>query len=76
MRVLHPEATRSGSLARLKRQRESVEPWNEPDAEFHHVGDGIFKLKFPDDLESMRERRALVHQTYRRLIEDLSTADL
>jgi len=43
-RRLHPEATLAAQLARLGRDRNALRT---PDAEFHHVGDGIFRLDFP-----------------------------
>jgi hypothetical protein len=64
IRLLHPEATRSGSLARLERERESAGGWNEPGAEFHHVGDGIYKLKFPSPSELTRSRIMLVGDSF------------
>ncbi len=66
MRVLHPEATRSGILARLEREREQeiAGRWNQPDAEFHHVGDGIFRLKFPGPSEPARSRIMLVGDSF------------
>ncbi len=64
MRVLHPEATRWGTLARLEREQESAGRWNQPDAEFHHVGDGIFKLKFPSPSEPARNRIMLVGDSF------------
>ncbi len=62
MRVLHPEATRSGSVSRLEQERERL--WYRPDAEFHHVGDGTFKLKFPGPSEPARSRIMLVGDSF------------
>lgn len=63
MRLLHPEATRSGTVSRLERERELL-LWDRPDAEFHHVGDGIFRLKFPSPSEPARTRIMLVGDSF------------
>lgn len=44
VRLLVPDATRASLIERLKNERVS---WARPDAEFHHVGDGIHRLAFP-----------------------------
>ncbi len=43
VRIAHPEATRSALLYRLDSEENG---WQRPDREFHHVGDGIFALRF------------------------------
>jgi hypothetical protein len=45
IRRLHPEATRALQLSRINSQRHFGQ---HPDAEFHHSGDGIFRLAFPE----------------------------
>lgn len=45
VRRLHPEATRALQLSRVQAHRR---PAQHPDAEFHHSGDGIFRLSFPE----------------------------
>ncbi len=49
----HPETTRAALTGTIE---ERLQPWSRPDAEFHHVGDGIFRLRFPapDDIGSPR----------------------
>ncbi len=63
MRVLHPEATRSGTVSRLEQGLEQVRRYR-PDAEFHHVGDGIRRLKFPSPSEPARSRIMLVGDSF------------
>ncbi len=63
MRVLHPEATRSGTVSQLEGERERLRLWR-PDAEFHHVGDGIRTLKFPSASEPARSRIMLVGDSF------------
>ena len=41
LRVRHPEMTHGALLERVLRERYT---WRRPDAEFHHVGEGIFEL--------------------------------
>ncbi len=73
MRVLHPEATRSGTVSRLEHEGELGERLRghrlrhasyRPDAEFHHVGGGIHKLKFPSASEPARNRIMLVGDSF------------
>ncbi len=63
MRVLHPEATRSGTVSGLEQGLEYMQGFR-PDADFHHVGDGIFKLKFPGPSEPARSRIMLVGDSF------------
>ncbi len=44
VRLMVPDATRASLVERLKNERVN---WARPDAEFHHVGDGIHQLAFP-----------------------------
>lgn len=63
MRVLDPEATRSGTVSGLEPELERVRVWR-PDAEFHHVADGIRRLKFPSPSEPARTRIMLVGDSF------------
>jgi hypothetical protein len=45
IRHLHPEATRALQLTRINSHRLV---WQRPDPEFHHSGDGVFRLVFPE----------------------------
>lgn len=61
LRYLHPEATREAILARMERERNS---WHRPDAMFHHVGDGIFKLDFATSNADSRKRIMIVGDSF------------
>ena len=61
IRLLHPEATRVNSVSRLKGEKNW---WSRPDAEFHHVGDGIFHLNFPGPLNSSHTRLLIVGDSF------------
>jgi len=45
VRLLLPDLSRGSIVLRLTNERPT---WSRPDAEFHHVGDGIHRLDFPD----------------------------
>lgn len=57
IRVLHPEATRVNSVSRLKGEKNW---WSRPDAEFHHVGEGLFHLNFPGSSDTAQARIMIV----------------
>jgi hypothetical protein len=61
VRFLRPETSRAAILARIERERL---PWREPDARFHHVGDGIFKLRFPEPSETSEHRVLILADSF------------
>ena len=61
VRVLEPEATRAALFSRLAGERST---WARPDAEFHHVGEGIFRLDFPGPSASPFPRIMVVGDSF------------
>ena len=61
MRARRPGATHGAILARVLRDRYA---WRRPDAEFHHVGDGIFELQFPPRGADRRRRLMIVGDSF------------
>ena len=61
LRVRHPEQTRGAILDRILRERYT---WRRPDAEFHHVGEGIYALDFPSGNDPVRGRIAIIGDSF------------
>jgi hypothetical protein len=61
VRLLVPDLTRSSMTLRLTHERPT---WSRPDAEFHHVGDGIYHLNFPDKSEPGVQRVMIVGDSF------------
>src|SRR5258708_1121331 len=61
VRLLLPDLTRGSMVLRLTNERPT---WSRPDAEFHHVGDGIYHLNFPDRSEPGVNRVMIVGDSY------------
>ncbi len=61
VRLLVPDLTRSNIVLRLSSERPT---WARPDAEFHHVGDGIHRLNFPDGSEPGVNRVMIVGDSF------------
>jgi hypothetical protein len=61
VRLRHPEATRRAALQRIERERDT---WRRPHAAFHHVGEGIFKLRFADPAGPTRPRVMIVGDSF------------
>jgi hypothetical protein len=57
VRIFHPEATRAAILASIERERNT---WHRPDADFHHIGDGIFNLEFPSSEADPPGKRIMI----------------
>ena len=57
VRLLLPDLTRGSMILRITNERPT---WSRPDAEFHHVGDGIHRLDFPDKSETGVNRVMIV----------------
>lgn len=60
-RLLFPDMTYSSLVLRLNNERPT---WVRPDADFHHVGDGIYHLKFPAAFEPERNRVMIVGDSF------------
>jgi len=62
VRLLYPDAVQSNILLRLEGSHAT---WARPDPNFHHVGDGIYRLIFPDPSEpSAPSRIAIVGDSF------------
>jgi len=61
MRVRHPGRTRAAIIDRVGRERYT---WRRPDATFHHVGDGLYALRFPSGNEPDRGRIAIIGDSF------------
>ena len=61
VRVLFPDMTRDNIVLRLKNERPT---WATPDGEFHHAGEGIHRLKFPDGSGAEINRIMLVGDSF------------
>jgi hypothetical protein len=61
LRLMIPDVTRSSIIQRLTNERPT---WARPDAQFHHVGDGIRHLTFPEPLDSEANRVMIVGDSY------------
>jgi len=60
-RWLHPEATRAAILERIERERYR---WKQPDVDFHHVGNGIYSLRFPSGEDGPQRRVMIVGDSF------------
>lgn len=60
-RRLHPEATRAELLGRIERERYR---WKQPDVDFHHVGNGIYSLRFPSREHGPQHRVMIVGDSF------------
>jgi len=60
-RWLRPGATRDAILQRIERERYR---WKQPDPEFHHVGNGIYELRFPSRENGPRRRVMIVGDSF------------
>ena len=61
VRLFYPEAKRHNILAELERE---IKHWNRPDAQFHHVGEGIYKLRFPSPSGGTKQRIMIVGDSF------------
>ena len=61
VRYLRPETSRAAILADIERHRST---WREPDTRFHHVGDGIFKLHFPQTSQGFENHVLIVGDSF------------
>jgi hypothetical protein len=61
VRLLLPDLTRGSIILRLTNERPT---WSRPDAEFHHVGDGIHRLDFPAKSEAGVNRVMIVGDSF------------
>jgi hypothetical protein len=60
-RLAFPDMTYGNLVLRLTNERPK---WATPDAEFHHVGDGIYRLEFPSITEPERNRVMIVGDSF------------
>lgn len=61
LHVLRPDTVRSNIVLRLTHERLT---WPRPDAAFHHVGDGIYHLNFPDHPDGASQRVMIVGDSF------------
>ena len=61
LHLLRPDAVRGNIVLRLTHERLT---WPRPDAAFHHVGDGIYHLNFPDHPDGPSQRVMIVGDSF------------
>jgi hypothetical protein len=61
VRLLVPDLTRSSLIQRLTNERPT---WARPNAEFHHIGENIYRLNFPDGSETEMNRVMIVGDSF------------
>jgi hypothetical protein len=61
VRPLFPNMTHTSIVSRLTHEWNT---WARPDAEFHHVGDGVYQLRFPDQSTPDRNRILIIGDSF------------